>query len=144
MIITDSNSLISSTGPFTMKNDHSGAENPDLSSPACCCQLIMGAKGSAQEPGGGDHRSVLLLELYYLCPLGTAPHPGSMSRFPHSYGKLTLVDHFDNGSYVQPQEDSPRDGLLKADSYAVDQTLHSCSDDSNAFGNWVGFLLLQE
>ena len=82
-----------------MKNDHSGAENPDFVQGPACWPADCGGQGSAQEPGGGDHRSVLLLELYYLCPLGHAPHPGSMSRFPHSYGKLTLVDHFDNGSY---------------------------------------------
>lgn len=80
-----------------MKNDHSGAENPDLVQGPAHWPADRRGQVSAQEPGGGDHRSLLVL--CYLCPLGHAP-PGSESRFPHLYGKLTLVDHFDNGSYI--------------------------------------------
>lgn len=82
-----------------MKNDHSGAQNPDLVQGPARWPADRGGQVSAQEPGGGDHRSLLLPVLCYLCPLGHAP-PGSKSRFPHSYGKLTLGDHFDNGSYI--------------------------------------------
>ena len=56
-----------------MKNDHSGVENPGLVQGPACWPADCEGQVSAQEPGGGGHRSVLLLVLYYLCPLGHAP-----------------------------------------------------------------------